>query len=219
MGGDGNGQGRRGEGHDGARITANDAGQEKSGLFAAFALIEVRVGAVGDDRVAVVHHLRGDVGVEVERYNDGETGPGEGAEAEEDFAVGVAMGFGDGGAVESDEKAIKRAHRLEGGEEGGGDAFEISSGNGAAGDGEGSETGDGFDAGGGAAIEEAAKFVAGAGPTVAEGVAGGHGSGGEILPAGGHAEKRVRFMEKTKDANARSGHVLMLQDLVAQKKL
>lgn len=208
--GDGDGQWRGGERHNGFAMAAEDSADEAGGFGAAGALIEVRVGAVGDDGGGAVDHLLGDVGVEIERDDDGEPVAQAGAEAAEDFAIGIAVGFADGGAVEGDEKGVERAHGIEGADEGVGNAFEVFGGDGAAGDGVGGEAGNGVEPFGGAAFEKAANFMVGGVPVLAEGVTRGHGGGGEIFPAGGYAEERIRFVEEAEDADARLGHELIV---------
>ncbi len=167
----GDGEGRGGESHYGFDVAAEDSA-EKAGCFgAAGALIEVGVGTVGDDGGGAVAHLLGDVGVEIERDDDGERVAHAGAEAAEDFAIGIAVGFADGGAVEGDQEAVERAHRVERADESGGNAFEIFGSDGAAGNGVGGETGNGIEPFGGAAFEEAAYFVVGGLPVLAQGFA------------------------------------------------
>lgn len=152
--------------------------------------------------------------MEVQRDNDGDAGAGAGAEAAKNFAIGIAERVADGGAVEGDEEAIDGAHFVDGGEQGGGDPFEIRCGDGAAGNGKRGKAGDGLETGGGAAIEEATKFVVGTGPALLEGGTGGHRGGGEVIPMGGNREKGVGFVEKTENSGPEGGH-----EIIVQKKL
>ena len=208
LAGDVDEQGRGFEGLDGADFATEGAKEEMGGFLPAGALVEVRVGAIGDGGVGEGDHLGGDVGVEVEGGDDGEVGAGGEADAAEKFAVGIGVGFADGGAVEGEEEAVEGAGVSEVDEELGGDAFVGGGGDGAAGDGEGGEEGHHFEGrlvfrGRGLEdVEEAAEFVMGVGPAGEQGRSTGEAGVHEVVVGGGDGEEGVGFVEEAGDGDA-----------------
>ena len=75
---------------------------------AAFLLVEVRIAAVRDQRGAVLHHRRGDVGVQIEREDNRHRRPHHFAQPPKKFSVGIRIWKTHGGAVQGDEQGIDR---------------------------------------------------------------------------------------------------------------
>ena len=71
--------------------------------------VDVRVGAVGDQRVAVRDHGLGQVGVQVERADDRQIGPTCARTPAEQLALAVVQVLGDHGAVQVEEQGVERA--------------------------------------------------------------------------------------------------------------
>ena len=72
----------------------------------AFVVVDMGVGADGDQRIGVLRHQRGDVGVQIERHGDGRVGAERDAKTAEQLAFSVLEGFGHHGTVEMQQGAV-----------------------------------------------------------------------------------------------------------------
>jgi len=72
-------------------------------------LVDMRIGAEGDEGARVVGHPLGDVGVQVQGHDDRNLGPEPGAQACQQFALAVLVAGDDHRAVQVQQHAVDRA--------------------------------------------------------------------------------------------------------------
>ncbi|MNV48711.1 hypothetical protein D3C71_1406330 [compost metagenome] len=78
-----------------------DTGQQQARrLFAGIRHVHMRIGAKGDQRIGLLQHLRGDVGVQVQAGHDGHVRPHDLAHPRQQFAFAIVQVFGDHRAVQ-----------------------------------------------------------------------------------------------------------------------
>ncbi len=82
------------------------AHQQLRRALAALALIDVRIGAIGDSEVAMVNETLRHVAVQVEGYDDGNVWPQRSPQSAEDLAVGVGLRLRDHRAVQGQQQAV-----------------------------------------------------------------------------------------------------------------
>jgi hypothetical protein len=90
-------------------LAGHGALQDVGRVAAGHAHVGVRVGLERHHDVGQVTHLPRDVGVRVQRDGDGHTRPHHAAQARQQFTFAVVAGFGDHGAVQRQQDAVKPA--------------------------------------------------------------------------------------------------------------
>ena len=84
----------------GIDLPKHGALQQPRPLPGALVVIDMRVGAHGDEGVGVAGHELGDVAVQVERGDDGDVGAHRSPKAAEQFAFAILVRLGDHRAVQ-----------------------------------------------------------------------------------------------------------------------
>lgn len=199
------GEGREGGSLRGAHLTAEGAGHEARGADPGLALIEMGVGAIGEEGVRGADHGGGEVGVWIEGGDEGDAGSDLLADTGEPPAVSIGVAGGDGGAVGGGEHTVEGAGQAEGVEEFRDERLKGVGGDGAEGVGAGGEDGDGFDALGGEALKEAADFVGGGAEFFPDLRAAGDEVLLEVAEGGDTVDEGVRLLEQGDDGDAHGG--------------
>ena len=177
-------QRRLGQGHARAYLAAQRADQQPRRPPAALALIDVRVGAIGDRRRAVVDQPRRQVAVQVERDDDGQVRPQRAAQPGQHLAVGVEVRLGDHRPVQGQQQAVGPLARTPS-MSAAGDLVEDVVGDGAGRRRPGHEQRHRLEAFRGRRFEEAADLVMGVAPLVEQG-------GPKVRPWAAKAARSVR---------------------------
>ena len=75
--------------------------------------VDMRIGAVGNQRVGMFDHLGRDIGVQIEADHQRQVVADHLAHARQDFAFAVVEMFGDHGAVQVEIDGVERSRRLD----------------------------------------------------------------------------------------------------------
>ena len=92
----------------GAFGRSQQPGEAGRGAAAGLRHVDMRIGAVGDERVGALDHQPGDVAVEVEARDERHVRPDRGAHAPEHLAFAVIEAFADHGAVQVEINPVER---------------------------------------------------------------------------------------------------------------
>ena len=106
-------QRRKHRGHLGRDLAVQPVDEQARRFQAALALVHVRVGAVGDDRVDRVDHALREVGVRVAGCDDRHLRPHERADRLQPVAVQVPCRLADAGPVRRDQQPVQRQVRAD----------------------------------------------------------------------------------------------------------
>ena len=69
-------------------------------------MVDVRIGAHGDQGIGVVGHRLGDVAVQIQRHDNRDARPDLGTQPAEQFALGVLVALGHHRAVQMQQRAV-----------------------------------------------------------------------------------------------------------------